>query len=331
MDDKSIILKPRFLTLIGALIIGALPFLVFQEVSDWPIRQVHQAVGSLPLSRVRDLLTNALPILIGFVPPVQGAGRQGILILLAGLYSAAFGYFLFRRRQGLWSLLTLRRTRASGSEVLVLLLITNLSLILFTDFSKWLSDHCQRYLLPTYSVLPIFLFTFLNDWKGRFGRWVLIGVTAFLLGFQFWGNFVQDTWLILRPQKFQDFRERLAREYDLVGFLKRNGYDRIYAQEGIGRKAILMGGESLVCSDPYQEVYLKYADLVDSATKVGFLFSGENPLFERTLAGTGGGFRKIRINDLYTLYGDFTPPPAVEWIPRTGWSVRGRPDPGRVG
>jgi hypothetical protein len=293
VDDKKMFLKTSFLFLLGAFIAGALPFLVFQEVSGWPIRQVHQTLGSLPLSRMRDLLTNALPILIGFVPPFRGAGRQGILILLAGLYAASLGYFLFRYRRGLWYLLTFRRIRNSGGEVMVLLLFTNLSLALFTAFNKWLPDHCQRYLLPTYTAIPIFLFAFLNHWKDRSGRWVLIMVTAFLLGFQFWGNFVQDTWLIVRPQKFEIFRQRLAREYELLSFLKQNGYDRIYTQEGIGRKAMLLEGKPLVCSDPYQEVYPKYADLVDSAQKVGFLFSKENPLFENTLIGSGGGLSEI--------------------------------------
>jgi 4-amino-4-deoxy-L-arabinose transferase-like glycosyltransferase len=329
VEDKKVFFKAGFLALLGGLILGALPFLLFQGVSGWPILQVTQALGSLPATRLIDLLTNALPILVGLVPPIRGAGRQGILVYLSGLYLASLGYFLFRQRRGLWSLLTFRRTRTDGSELLVLLLLTNLLLSLFTVFSQWLSDHCQRYLLPTYTAIPIILFTFLREWKGRFGRWVLVLATAFLMVFHFWGNFVQDTWLVLRPQKYQVFRERLTREYEMAEFLQNNGYDRIYAEESIGKKAMLLGGKPLVFSDPYQEVYLKFAELADAGQKTGFLFYGENPLFENTLIGAGGNYRKIIINDLYTLYGDFIPPPASQLIPRQGWSGKGWPESGK--
>ncbi len=328
VDDKKVFWKAGFPALLGGLILGALPFLLFQGVSGWPILQVTQALGSLPPNRLKNLLTNALPILIGLVPPIRGSGRQAILVLLSGLYLASLGYFLFRQRQGLRSLLTFRRTRTAGRELLVLLLLTNVLLSLFTGFSQWLSDHCQRYLLPVYTALPIILFTFLGEGKGRFGRWVLGLATVFLLGFHFWGNFVQDTWLVLRPQKYQLFQERLTREYEMVAFLQSNGYDRIYTEESIGKKAMLLGGKTLVCSDPYQEVYLKNAELVDAGKKTGFLFYGENPLFENTLIGAGGNYRKIKINDLYTLYGDFVPPPAGQLVPRQGWSASGRPESG---
>ncbi len=105
--------------------------------------------------------------------------------------------------------------------------------------------------------------------------------TAFLLGFHFWGNFVQDTWLVLRPQKYQVFQERLTREYEMVEFLQTNGYDRIYTEESIGKKAMLLGGKPLVCSDPYQEVYLKYAELVDAGKKSVFFSTGKT-LFLKT-------------------------------------------------
>jgi hypothetical protein len=328
VDDKKIFLKARFPALLGGLILGALPSLLFQGVSGWPILQVTQALGSLPVTRLKDLLTNALPILVGLVPPIRGPGRQAISVLLCGLYLASLGYFLFRQRRGLWSLLTFRRTRTVGRELLILLLVTNLLLSLFTGFSQWLADHCQRYLLPVYTAMPIILFTFLSEWKGRVGRWVLVLATAFLLGFHFWGNFVQDTWLLLRPQKYQMFQERLTREYEMVEFLQTNGYDRIYADDGIGKKALLLSRKPLYCADPYQEVYLKYAELVDAGKKPGFLFYGENPLFENTLIGAGGNYRKIKINDIYTLYGDFVPPPAGQLVPRQGWSASGRPESG---
>lgn len=331
VEDKTIFLKAGFPALLGGLILGALPFLLFQGISGWPILQVTQALGSLPLTRLKDLLTNALPILVGLVPPIRWSGRQAILVLLSGLYLASLGYFLFRQRQGLWSLLSFRQTRTVGRELLVLLLLTNVLLSLFTGFSQWLSDHCQRYLLPTYTAIPIILFTFLGRGKGRFGTLILGLATAFLLGFHFWGNFVQDTWLVLRPQKYQLFQERRTREYEMVAFLRTNGYDRIYTEESLGKKAMLLGGKPLVCSDPYQEVYPKYAELVDAGKKTGFLFYGENPLFENTLIGAGGNYRKIKINDLYTLYGDFIPPPAGQLIPRNGWSGMGQPHPVAAG
>ena len=116
VEDKKVFLKAGFPALLGGLILGALPFLLFQGVSGWPILQVTQALGSLPATRLKDLLTNALPILVGLVPPIRGAGRQGILVFLSGLYLASLGYFLFRQRRGLWSLLTFRRTRTAGGN-----------------------------------------------------------------------------------------------------------------------------------------------------------------------------------------------------------------------
>jgi hypothetical protein len=330
VQDKKIVFRAGFPIALGALGVGALPFLLFQIFSGWPVLKASQGLASFSLYRLRDLLTKALPILIGFVPPVQGVGHRILLVFAAGLYAAAMGCFLYRQRQGLWSLLTFRRMRIKGGELLVLLVLTNVSLSLFTGFNRWLGDHCQRYLLPLYTAIPLFLFTLLDDWARKYGTWIVISATIVLMGFHLQGNLAQHTWLIVKPESYRKFQELLSRERELIRWLRMNGYNHIYTDDTIGRKLTLLDGRGLVYSDPYQEVYPQAFDQVAASPKVGFLFHGENSLFENTLAGAGGGYRRIKINEHYTLYGDFVPPPASQIVSRTEWTVKAKPDSGNA-
>ncbi|MBA4393953.1 MAG: hypothetical protein C0407_10410, partial [Desulfobacca sp.] len=139
-----------------------------------------------------------------------------------------------------------------------------------------------------------------------------------------------DGWTILNPEKYQRYLKNEATESRLIDFLIKKGYDRLY-YGAPGRTVTFKSQGALICSDPYQENYLKYADMVDSSRKLAFLSHGEAEGFEANMKAIGGSYQKVRATDGYLLYTDFSPPQETyRMIPRHHWTGTSNLNPSEV-
>ena len=196
IKDKRIIWRHPFPLLLAGFLAGSLPLHLYQ------FRQPGvTGLGLLtllsfpePQGMLRDFFTNVLPILWGFRPPLTSAAWKGIGYgMMLGLNGLALVYWLVRRRRPLGDLWRLKIGRTNGSELLFLILLATVAVNLLTVFNRRLSDNDQKYFLPFYIGLPLFLAFFLKELKGRW-RPISVLFLVLVVGFNLWGNLRQRGW-----------------------------------------------------------------------------------------------------------------------------------------
>ncbi|WP_461374749.1 discoidin domain-containing protein, partial [Candidatus Aquicultor sp.] len=346
LRDKKILFGKNFLFLLFPFLLGSSPLWTFNVIHDYPILSllgsppptdrainvIHDfsIIGLIKLwdvshsmSYIKDFFINAFPFIIGFVPPLSKDKMDFTGYLIIGpIYLIALIYFIYKSRLSLKSFFFLRLTKTSSGEILVLLFFVNILLNLFTPYGRFLSKDDQRYLLPLYTCLPIFVSVFLRDIGKKYQLLSLFLLGLILLS-NVSGNLKQeDAWLVFNPDKFLAAQKNLAKENRITAFLIKNGYTRIYSfiDSRYGNGITFNSQESIICAHPSLESYPKYADLVDASSKVSFLSFGEDKVFEENLKAIGGYYRKITAPDGYLLYTDFKPPQtAYRMIPRHLW------------
>ena len=323
VNEKKIVFRWPAPLLLVAFLLGSLPLHLYRFRQQAPGLGIPGLLSVPdPGSVFSDFFQNALPILLGVRPPLSSEPWKGpAYLFLLALYGAALIYWLVRHRAGMADLLRLRKGRTDGSELLFLLVVAALAVNLFTVFSRRLSDNDQKYLLPVYTSLPLLLGFFLGGLKNRGRRLggLLLGLLVFL---QAWGSFRQEGWALFLPAERQRISRQARAEARLMAELSAEGFNRLYADEALGLKLTFLSGERIIGTDPYQSVYLKYADQVDGAARPAYLFQAENPDFEANLRGVGIAYRKRSLPAGERLFADFQPPPEARELPdRRRWKA----------
>jgi hypothetical protein len=230
---------------------------------------VHFSLRGLG-GKVKALLLNAFPILLGFDPlrfSTDSLESWGSL-LLGGIMMAGVCIFLLV----LW---TARKDNTGpGGGLFLLLFLITAGLNLFTEYGLTsLSSDDPRYLLPLYSCLPVFLgVLFLRVWS-RSRSLVLLLALPFLF-FHLLGNVKHPAyvffngWTLFDSVKLRDYRDTRDRDQALQAYLLDKGLTRLYAREHPGKKITLLSGEKIIVAEPYQENYLPYAWAVDGAPRM---------------------------------------------------------------
>lgn len=311
IQDPKIIISRYLVIIFTFFIIGSLPLWIFQASHGFPVSGITN-LGSTPdiPSFLKDLFANAFPILLGFLPPLENDKLDLAGYLIIGpIYFVALIYYIFKFRQGIKSVFSFRLARTSGGEILLFLFFIIISLNLFTNYGMRLSDNDQKYLLPLYNCLPVFVSILLVDLWKKYSllSFILVGLILFS---NLAGIVRHDGWTIFNSKKFQIYQKNEAAENRLIDFLVNNGYDRFYCDDQ-GKILIFKSKETLISSHPYQESYLKYADLVDASRKPAYIFKGEDRVFEENIKAIGGSYRKVSAPGDYFLYTDFKPPEEV--------------------
>lgn len=331
LDNKKIIFNPSFYLCPVMFLIGSSPLWLYNYLHQFPITGI---INSGPASNfmpyLRDLFTNALPILLGFLPPLhQDKVDLAGYLLIGPIYAAAVLYYLFRFRKNLRSIFFLRLQKSTSGDILIFVLGLNVLLHLATNYGSRLSDNDQKYFLPLYSCLPVFVSLFLVRVKEKsFGLFSLFLVL--ILFFNLAGIIRHDGLTILNRAKYQIYNKDQKSEARLTDYLISNGYDRLYFGGG-GKNLILKSSEALIVAQPYQENYLRYVDQVDAARKPAYLSQGQDPVFEENMKAIGGSYQKKIATDGYLLYADFKPPSEnYKRIPHDLWKGTSNLNPGEA-
>jgi hypothetical protein len=325
--NKNLLLVPL------AFFSGSLPLWTYNFYHQFPVLGIWESthLSSTGLSlKLRGLFGNALPIVLGFLPPLSNNPFEffGYLVL-GSIHLAAIIYLinacLLRPK--------FRIQEKAGGVILIGFILSTLMLDLFTGYGLWLSEPCQRYLLPLYSGLPIMVAFFINEMWSK-SKMMALSLLGILFFFNLWGNATHSShffrskdpdpiyngWKIFDAPALERYRQKEQKEADLMHFLMTKGYNYVYAGEGLRKKLTFQSKESLIFSDPYQEIYPKYADQVDGADNPAYLFEGENRPFEDNLKALGVSYRKLPIAKDFILYSDFKPSSQGETIlPSDHW------------
>ena len=312
VSEKKIVLRWPAPLLLVTFLLGSLPLHLYHFRQKVPgLGILHLLSWPDPVMAFRDFFQNALPILLGVRPPLSSESwKWPVYLFLLALYGAALIFWLVRHRDGVADLLRLRKGRSDGTELLLLVVIAALVVNLFTVFSQRLSDNDQKYFLPVYTSLPLFLGFFIDGFKDRGRRLgeILLSLLVFL---QCWGSYHQGGWPLFNPIERERIGEQTWAETRLIRELSTGGFNRAYTNEALGFKLTYLSGERIIATDPYQGIYLKYADRVDGAAHPAYLFPFENPGFEASLRGLGVEYRKSAPSPGYRLYSDFRLPPEI--------------------
>ena len=278
----------------------------------------------------QDLIGNALPILLGFLPPRFKESPFDFFcwLTVAAIFLTAGGVFIYRLRSDLKNVLFLRLAPSSLGVLFLLLFLANLAANVFTVYGLRLSDNDQKYLLPLYTTLPVFLGVLIaaGIQKSRFVGLALLG---FILLVNIVESFRHEGWLFLNPSKYKVYQQEEKRKILLADFLKKNELTRVYDTSGLGKEITFRSGGAIIFADPIQENVLRQAEMVDGAWKLAWL--GDDPAFEAQLRSMGGSYQRISAPGGYSLYTAFKPPPGGDLVDRSLWRGSSYPPSRKVG
>ncbi len=320
LRDKKVLFSKNFLFLLFMFLLGSSPLWAYNVIHHFPITGLTK-VGDVAdiLPYLKALLINAFPVVLGFWPPLSNDHLDLAGYLIIGpIYLIAFIYFIYRFRPGFKSTFSLRLTKTTGGEILLFLFLADILLNLLTPFGSRLSDDDQKYLLPLYTCLPIFVSVLLVDIgkKSYLLSFTLLGLVLFS---NLTGNLRHDGWIILNSKKLITYQKINEKENRLVDFMIKNGYTRFYSDNS-GKRLTFKSKGALISAIPLLEIS-KYADQVDASPKAAYLSLGENKDFEENLKAIGGSYRKVTAPDGYLLYTDFKPPQnTYHVVPRHLWT-----------
>jgi hypothetical protein len=323
LKDKKILFSKNILWLILCFLIGGSPLWVYNIFHQFPIMGITNPVsGSNWWPYLRDFLVNALPIILGLLPPLnQDKLDYSVYWIIGPIFGISFVYYLYKYRRSLTGIILLRFPEKKGGEILVLIFLVNIALNLFTHYGIRLSDNDQKYLFPLYTALPVFLAVFLLDLK-KFSSGLSWGLLGIILFSNLMGDLRHDGWVILNRKQVSEYQEKEKIKIRLIDFLKKNELDRSYYGSE-GASLTFKSKEAIIFAHPYQEGCLKYADLVDASRKPVYISHGEDKVFEENMKALGGSYRKIRATDGHLIYSDFIPPrqDSLRILPRNLWTA----------
>lgn len=320
LKDKKVLFSKDILFLFFFFLVGSLPLWVYNLFHQFPITGIaNPGAASNIIPYLKDFFINAFPILLGFLPPLSRDRLDLAGYLIIGpIFMAAILYYVYRFRQSIQSIVMLSLPETKGGELLLFIFLFNIVLHLFTNYGIRLSDNDQKYLLPLYTCLPVFLSLLLSDLK-KISAGLSYGLLGLVLFFNLTGNLRHDGWPFFNPKEFSNFQEREKVRDRLIDFLTKKGYRRFYCVTD-GYQLTFKSKEALISAHPYQESCLKYADLVDASPNPAYLFEGEDQGFEENMKAIGGTYRKVKAPDGHLIYTGFTPPKeAYRMIERNLW------------
>ncbi len=307
---------PLLLALAGGLL-GASPLLYydlthhFGHLGQAGIFQMERLAPQL-----HQLLTNALPIVLGFnTPPAGGPVAPGSpwfwpYLLVAALAAAGCGLLLWRGRtrqeRGLW--------------LPLLIALTNLGVVTASTYGWELRGYDQRYLMPLYLVLP-FAWAALAQALARTGgreggrtggreggrTWAAAGLVLLLLAVNFAGYFDYRGIFALNEGAYY-FKDAAARQAEYAE-LRRLGIEAVYRNSP--ESHAYLSGQDPQFTYPYSARRLYAAVEADACLRPAF----ELPI-HRSLVLMGVAFEHWAGR----LFHDFQEPRGVErQLEPAGW------------
>lgn len=288
-----------------AFLLGGLPLWVYQATHGFFLLEQRETITlQYLLPYARDLVTNALPILLG-VPVALRWNAFGVTIyaIMGGSYFLAFCWFVWQRRRGLAALLHPSSGETNGSEMLILLVGVTLAINLGTIYGIRLADDDQKYLLPLYTALPTILAGAIATLWQR-ARSAASTLIAAILALSLAGS-LSEGLPVVPPAIRARYLEENRTTSLLLDFLRSRGITRV---QGPSIYWTFLSKESTIFADTYQENYPPYAAMVDGSDRAAWMANGPMPEFEAVLRAMGVSYRLIQGPGRW-FYHDFHLPP----------------------
>src|SRR5262245_12803969 len=291
-----------------AFVLGSAPVWLFAAVHGrLPTVSVALAEGSEIVGHGRDLVTTALPLMMGV--PLASLDTRPIAV-------AAVAVVVL----GLTVALGERRAAGVGRLLLGLVIVAALGTVLVTERGKALGTDDPRYLLPIVALLPVLLGGALT-WLAR-GRPFWAGAVCAGLLLAYSAGVAKEHPALRSRHEWQAARAALARPVAVADVLAARGFTAGYTPHPDVITFLSRGRVTVshfyLADDPLR------AGLVDGATKVAYLTLADLDIpagFFESLAAAG-----IRYERELTLVGPlFTgfrlEPAAYREISPDGWSA----------
>ena len=327
--------QPRAALFVAGVALGSLPAWCY-DLAHYPSARldIHAAgwSGALPLVQQAGVVAGRfLPIVLGArdtaghpPPPLEALGLG--LVGIAALVRA-----VCRDRAALaWAVGAARRPPPEAPAVLLWALVAaNLGLVLLTPRGAG----GDRYLLPLYSVLPVWLGEGLA-WLGRRWRPAAALAIAALLAFHLWSNWSDS--LGSTPASKRRWRALDVYLRPLTAWLEPRGIDRVYwgyAPALTPYELTFLTGRRVVAAELWREPVLAHADLVDAAASPPIVFTpdvedGARVLesLRETLRGVGMEVREARVGPWLVLQPERAVAPGFVPLPADRWTVSASPN-----
>jgi hypothetical protein len=300
-------LRPAALALPLAFVVGSAPVWLFGAAHGHlgairtPLAEPGAVVGHAQL-----LLTNALPLLVGWPPPAL-AGPVGLwfaggslIVLMASIAACA------RAGPGGW---LVAGVVGLGSTVVIV-----------AEHGKYLGLSEPLYLIPVVAVLPVALGVLL----ARLASWrstAALTLTAALLSAHVAGLAVRYAW-VFSPQRWATVRAVNASMLAIANRLEAAGLTAVYTHDPEPGVLTFATGERVLVSHLYQERYPPLAERVDAASRVAYLAVNPPAGFDRSLAATGAAWTTETLPLGWRLYTGFRlEQDGHREIPAEGWTA----------
>ena len=305
--------RPSRLAPFGAgAILGCLPVLLY-ELQFFPsarfmVAESGEADGSVS-HRAWLFLTRAWPAVVGREDDVLPAAL-GMLGLGAVALSVVAVVFATRARG----------TRPGARLVLWPIALASVALVLVTERGELIGGTGVRYLLPLYSVLPLWLGVALwRLWERRppVGATALVAWAAFQLVVN-WQATLGST-----PPEERRWAALTTRLAPLIRWLDAHEARHVYWDvPGVGSfEFTFLTGSRIIAAELWREQWLPHARLVDAAVRPVFVIAQEPYWLRESLAGLGLSFRETAIGKLSVFAPDPPSGSGVAPLDRAGWAV----------
>jgi F5/8 type C domain len=317
----GLIWRRRFWLLPLGVALGGLPDWIY-EILNYPSTSLMLAgSGALPTeslgSRASLLGGDLLLQLIGgsaadnFVPAIR------VQVVLVGLAALALGRAVVRDRAGIRWLAGTGGQPGRGLAALWALVAMNVTLVLLTKRTLG-----PTYVLPLYSVLPIWLGE-CCWWLGRQRRGLGAGALAAWLAIQLWANWTatlgrdRDT-----PRRWAGLEAVAA---PLTHWLTARGIERVYWAAGgplLTFEYTYLTGMRVIAANLWAETIIQHAHAVDAAPTPPIVATPDSlPQLRDSLRGLSLAVRETPVGGFVVVEARPTGAMRFRGLPAEGWRV----------
>jgi 4-amino-4-deoxy-L-arabinose transferase-like glycosyltransferase len=305
---------------VGALVLGSLPFWLYNLAHDWATFATGARFRSAltPGEAAQRLLLELLPVVLGMKahprePPLV---PWPLAVLIPVIVTAAVGLLVVRVVAGARRLR--RDPEAAGEALLVVAVVVTVGVVWVGRFVT-----TARYLVPLAPVLALVLARACQLlWqRARPAAAALAGVYLALVG-----TGLASELAVLWPAGRQAYGSERTADRALLTLLGQEGLTRVYAfgywlAPRLMFDALGEGADTLVVAEPYGGRYPPHQRAVDASPRPAYVVRGEAERFRGWLAGARVTARHHRMES-YDVFWDFTPPPPRDpALPRTALAL----------
>ena len=302
----------RLAPLAAGVLLGCLPILLY-ELRFFPsarfmVAESGDAGGSVP-HRAWLFFARAWPTVVGrendVLSPVLRALSLGAIAL------SVLAVVLATRARG---------TRPGARLILWPVALASIALVVVTERGEAIGGTGVRYLLPLYSVFPLWLGVAIwRLWERR----PPVGATALALWvtFQLGVNWMAT--LGSTPPKERRWTALSTKLAPLIDWLDAHGIHHVYWEvPGVGSfEFTFLTGSRIIAAELWREQSLPHARLVDAAIRPAFVIAQDSYRLRESLAGLGLPFQETTIGELSVFRPDGPPTAGVAPLDRAGWVV----------